>query len=167
MALIPSAEPIAVTYTFRDNNGNVATTSAFFSPTLTLAALNGKVVDLGAALKGVTNAQLLGATASFGYTEDAPGIAPPESEVERKLILVGATSNRRQKVRYFVPSPKFTLEVDGSDAVNPANADYTALVAQLIAGGVLPGNGPVNVSGLDVLRIESAFIEHNARSKRR
>lgn len=165
MALVQATVPVSATYSFRDNNGNIATTSAFFSPTLTLPALIARAVDFGAVLEPISNASLLSAAINVLLVEDTIQAATPESEVERKLVLTGRTANPRSPVKFFIPSPIFALDQANTDVPLPTNAALIALINFLVSGGVLPGNGPVNNGGLDVVEVTDAIIRHYNRKR--
>lgn len=166
MALVQATVPVSATYSFRDNNGNVATTAAFFSPTLTLPALLGRAIDYGAVLEPISNASLISAAVTILLTEDSIVAATPESEVERKLVITGRTSNPRSSVKFFIPSPIFSLDQANTDVPLPTSPELIALIGFLTSGGVLPGNGPVNNAGLDVLGITDAIVRHYNRQRK-
>lgn len=163
MALIQGDDPIQVSMTLVDNNANDAQFSFFTPNALTLAQIVTRANAVRDALVPLTNASLTGASISIPLVEDAPVAAVPESEVERKLILIGRTASKRQKPRYFVPSPVFSIEQVNTDEVSLQNALVLALVNVLSTGILGPGNGAVAVSGIDLLGFTRAYVKHITR----
>lgn len=166
MALVNTGDPIGLSFSFRDNNGNNASTSLYLPPAITVGFINDAITLIRDPLAALTNARLVGANANIIYTEDAPAVAPPESEVERKLVLIFGTGNRRQKVRVEVPSPVFGLESEGTDQVALDNPLVAALATAIINGAFGPGNGFRSISNGDITVLERAYIAHRNRSLR-
>lgn len=163
MALVNTGDPIGLSFAFRDNNGNNSSTSLYLPPALSVGFINDAITLVRDPMVALTNATLLGANANIVYTEDTPIGAPPESEVERKLVLIFATTNRRQKVRVEVPSPVFGLEEPGTDAVSLTNPLVAAFGTAIIGGSFGPGNGFRSVSNGDIIALERAYIAHRTR----
>lgn len=163
MALTQGDDPIAVSLTLVDNNANQAQFGFFTPNALTLAQIVTRANAVRDALVPLTNASIVGGSISIPLLEDAPVAAVPESEVERKLVLIGRTASRRQKPRFFVPSPVFTIEQANTDEVALTQTLVAALVNVLGTGVLGPGNGAVAVSGLDVLGFTRAYIKHYTR----
>lgn len=163
MALVGTTDPVSVSFSFADNNGNKSQTGLYLPAGITRDALETGVNALRDVLLPVTNATLLGASAGLVFTEDAPVVAPPESEVERKLVLIFRTSNTRQRVRVEVPSPVFGLEQPGTDAVSLTNPLVAALGTYIINGAFGPFNGAQSISGGDIISLERAYIAHRSR----
>lgn len=163
MALTRGTDPTALSFAFTDNNGLRASAGFYLPATADVAAIDTFVTATRAPLLALTNARLEGANASFIYVEDAAGSLPPESEVERKLVLVFRTTNRRQRVKIEVPSPIFALERPGTNQVALDDPLIVAFAQQIIAGAIGPANGAVTVSGGDIIDLESAYIRHRGR----
>lgn len=163
MALTQGTDPISVSLTLRDNNANQAQFGFYTPNALTLAQIVARAQAVRDALEPLTNASIVGASISVPLVEDDPNIATPESEVERKLVLIGRTSSARQKPRFFVPSPVFSIEQVNTDEVSLQNPLVAALVSALASGILGPGNGAVAVSGLDVEAFTRAYIKHFTR----
>lgn len=163
MALTQGSDPIACSLTFRDNNAEIAQFGFYTPNALALVDIVQRVQDVATAAQAVSNASIIGGSISIPLVEETPAAPVAESEVERKLLLFGETESRRQKVNYFLPSPLFTIESAGTNDVSTANPLVAALIDVLTQGRLLPGNGAVSVSGLDVLRIVRATIRHYGR----
>lgn len=163
MALTRGSDPTALSFSFSDNNGLRASAGLYLPAAATVGDIDTFVTATRAPLLALTNARLLGANASFIYVEDVLGAVPPESEVERKLVLVFRTTNRRQRVKIEVPSPIFALERPGTNQVALDDPLVVAFAAQIIAGAIGPNNGAVTVSGGDITQLESAYIRHRGR----
>lgn len=156
-----------VGFGFIDNNENVARVSTRLPATLTAAEVDTRMVALGAALQDISDARLFTADATLSYFEDAPVAITPTSEVERKLVIPLGTEDTPNATEMEVPSPRFTLEIDGTDVVNPADADLVVLLGLLTAGSIGPGNGSVTYYGADITRAGRPVIRHRNRRARR
>lgn len=156
---------VPATWGFVDNNNKVSTTSLYLPPSLTLAATDGYVTDLGTAMDALSNAGLNIASWSRGFFDDlvTAQTAPPESEVERKLVLVFGTANRYVDVTIEIPSPVFTIETTGTDEVPVTNPLVAALADLIINGPVGVENGAIAASGLPIISIRRAYIRHRSR----
>lgn len=163
MALTLGNDPFAVSFSFEDNNGNRSQAGLYLPNTLSLAEVQGAVTLLRGPLLALTNATLVGANSTIAFLEDAPVAAPPESEVERKLVLVFRTTNRRQRARIEVPSPIFGLEQPGTDQVALDNPLVVAFATAVISGAFGAENGARTISGGDLVSLESAYIAHRNR----
>lgn len=163
MALVQGTDPIAASLTFRDNNANTAQMGFYLPNALTLITMIERLNDIRDAAAPLSNASLIGGSITIPLTEDAIVAATPESEVERKLVLIGATSSKRQKPRFFLPSPVFSIEQVNTDEVSLVNPLVDALATVLEAGALLPGNGAVSINGLDILSFTRAYIAHYNR----
>jgi hypothetical protein len=141
-----------VTFSFIDNNLNYATMSFNLPGTLDAAGAQAAATGLSAALVPISNAKLDKWVLSRSTYSDAPAPAA-ESEVERKLMLTFEDATGRFKSSIQVPSPVFTIEQYGTDAVNPANALVAAVVAAVTNGGVGGGNAAIAFSGADLVRL--------------
>lgn len=164
MALTPGTDPYALSFTFRDNNGNTSNSGLYLPNTLDVADIGVAAGLLRGPMLALTNATLLGANLTLALVEDAPTVAPPESEVERKLVLVFRTASRRQRVRIEIPSPIFALEAEGTDQVSLANPLVAAFADVVINGAFGPANGARSISNGDVISLERAYIAHRNRS---
>lgn len=136
MALFSGISP-TLTLNFRDNNNKVSS-MLFYLPAAvdTIAEAVAAGNALRNAIAPLTNAALDGGSVSFPLGEDAPGVAIPESEVERKLFLPFRGANRRQTYVTSIPSSVFTIETAGTDVVDQANPLVAAAIAAIIAQGV-------------------------------
>lgn len=156
-----------VSFGFIDNNENVARVSTRLPGDLTAAEVDTRVTALGAALQAVSDARLFTADASISYLEDAPVAITPTSEVERKLRIPLGTADFPNATEVEVPSPIFTLEINGTDVVDPANAALVTLIGLLTQGSVGPGNGSVTYYGADITQAGQPVIVHRNRRPRR
>ena len=163
MALTLGNDPFAASFTFQDNNGNVSQTGLYLPNSLSIAEVQSGVTLLRGPLLALTNATLLGANTTVAFLEDAPVAAPPESEVERKLVMVFRTTNRRQRARIEVPSPIFGLEQPGTDQVALDNPLVAAFATAVISGAFGAENGARTISGGDIVSLERAYIAHRTR----
>lgn len=164
MALVAGTDPLSLSFTFIDNNSSRATTSLYLPVGTTIDGINDAVALFRDPLVALTNARLVGASATITYTEDAPVPATPESEVERKLVLIFNTTSRRQKVRVEVPSPVFDIETLGTNAVNVAEPRVLALVQAITQGAIGPNNGARSIANLDITSLSRAYIAHRSRT---
>lgn len=156
-----------VSFGFIDNNDNVATCSTKLPGDLTLAEVETRVTALAAALQAVSDASVRDANISRTYVQDTPTPAVATSEVERKLIIPMGTDLEPNAVTMEVPSPVFSLEIDGTDVVNQATPSLVTLVGLLTAGALGPGDGSITYYGADITRSGPAYIAHRRRSRRR
>jgi hypothetical protein len=163
MALVRTLDPTALSFLFSDNNGNRASAGLYLPSAADAGDVDAFVTATRGPLLALTDARLDGANANFVYVEDAPIAAPASSEVERKLVLIFRTANRRQRVKVEVPSPIFGLEQPGTDAVSLTDPLVVALANQIISGPIGANNGAVTVNGGDIIALERAYISHRNR----
>jgi hypothetical protein len=115
-------------------------------------------------LLALSNAQLRGATLTYGFSEDAPVTPiPPESEIERKLVLIFDVAGGRGAVVQEIPSPVFTIETANTNEVDITNALVAAYAAQVVNGPIGVGNGAVNQYGMQITALRRAYIAHRRR----
>lgn len=159
---------VPAVFGFIDNNRKQSTTGLYLPSGQTLAYYDGYVQALAAALDALSNAGVQVASYNRGYFDALidPTVLPPESEVERKLVLLFGTDNRYVSVKMEVPSPVFTLEADNTDEVNPADPAVAALADLVINGGVGFENGAVAAAGSQITTLQRAYISHRYRKPR-
>lgn len=168
MAWVP-ADTWDVTFSFEDNNGNTATVGVHYSAAEGLGFSNIEAVrtaaeSLAADLQAVSNASLTKMHITRSVINDAPQAAAPESEVERKLVMSLSTAKYPNVSRVEIPSPVFTIEIPGTDMVHRDEPLVAALINELTAGLVLPGNGPVTYYGADIVGVEDPiYVAHRRR----
>jgi hypothetical protein len=119
--------------------------------------------NLAAALDAISSAQLESYGILRQYRENAPVAPAAESEVERKLRIELGTATRLAVSSMEVPSPIFTIEIAGTDVVNPADAAVVNLLDELTNGLLTPGNGIVTWFGADITRASTPVIIHRNR----
>lgn len=168
MAWVPS-DTWNVGFTFVDNNGNMAGVGVYYSAEEGLGFSNIEAVRMAAEslasdLQAISNASLVKMTISRSVINDAPQAAAPESEVERKLVMSLSTAKHPNVSRVEVPSPVFTIEIPGTDMVHRDEPLVAALINELTAGLLLPGNGPVTYYGADIIKVEDPiYVAHRRR----
>lgn len=166
MALVNTLSP-SLSFSLVDNNRNPATVGLYLPIGTPLADAATFATATRAPLLALTNAQLRGANLGYTFAEDAPVVAPPESEVERKLVLVFEVAGGRGVVTQEIPSPVFSIETANTDEVDIANALVAAYAAQIVNGPIGANNGAVNQYGLQITALRRAYISHRYRSTRR
>lgn len=165
MALVREAT-WSIAYQFRDNNGNTSSASVNVDSTVILADIQTLAATLAARLSAVSDAELVGYSLSLQYTEDSPVAALETSEVERKLRVPLTAGVYRNASYLEVPSPRFTLEVNGTDIVDLADPAIVALREALVnAGGVLGSSGLRTYFGADITATGEPFVTHRNRKK--
>jgi hypothetical protein len=153
-------------YSFRDNNGNIASVTASFSASLSYAQAVTAAGDLAVDLEAISDARLERFTVSTDLINDNVAAPAASSEVERKLALTLGTATFPAASSMQVPSPIFAIEQPRTDAVDPANAAYVALASQLTNGGLGGNNGVTTYRGEDLTRITRAVVTHRSRKPR-
>lgn len=164
MAFVPNVW--TAWFSFRDNNDRISGTGVDYAGDLTELEVTTAATALAADLQAVSNASLEAMVLTRRLVNDAPPVPAPESEVERKLRFELGTALRRNVSSVEVPSPVFTIEQVGTDAVDPANPLVAALISELTSGLLLPGNGPITYYGADITRADSPRIKHRATGKK-
>lgn len=161
--------PLNLTFTLSDNNGNRGFVSFNLPNDLTVAEAETYVADLEAGLAAVSDARIERAQVTVVFTQPDTYVyeAPDSSEVERKLVLVFNDATGFYDFRAEVPSPKFTLETDGTDDIDIADPNVQLLAASVISGPLGPGNGAITFAGRDIVRIEKAYVSHRTRRRKR
>lgn len=163
MALDRGSVPIPFSWTVRDNNRKLATSGVLLPPALAGLGVDNWAAGTRAAFLALTNAQLVGASSTLNWTEDAPVAAPPESEVERKLVMVFQSNVRGDFARIEIPSPVFSIETANTDNVDVTNPLVAAFAEAIIDGGVGFENGAVTIRGNQITQIVRAYISHRYR----
>ena len=154
----------ALTFTLRDNNRDTAPVSVRLKPTDTLAEAEAMAAALAAELINLSNAAVITYSLTRVYKNDTIVAPPPESEVARKLVLMWSDADESQRSRMEIPSPKFAVEVDGTNVVPTNSAALAALVTVVTNGPAGSGNGPITNAGTDITKLLSAGIGHRQQS---
>lgn len=165
MAFVPETV-FAVTFTFRDNNGNTANTSVYLPGTLPFADVTAAATLLANAMVPVSDAYLSDIFISYTLRNDAAANPPATSEVERKLVFSLDTAQYPGVSTVSVPSPLFALEQPRTDVPDPNNAALQVLIAALQSGGLGSGNGITTYYGADITTASKIVIKHRNRKPR-
>lgn len=166
MALVRATQPLPFSWSFVDNNGKPSSAGLYLPSGTVTGGIDTFAAGTRTEIIALTNAQLVGATASYVYVEDAPIVAPAESEVERKLVMSFNTSVRGVYVTLELPSPVFSIETRNTDEVDILNPLVAALGTAIVNGALGPGNGPVTRSGGQITSLRRAYISHRYRKPR-
>lgn len=166
MAFVPPSF-WAVTFTFKDNNDNIATTGVFLPPALPFADVSTFASGtLGPALQACSDARLTDIGISYRLYNDDETVPPGTSEVERKLKLTFDAGTFKKCYTMEVPSPLFTLEQRGTDLADPTSTVLTTLVNAMLNGPGGAGNGPQVYFGQNLTALSKAIIAHRNRKPR-
>lgn len=144
-----------VTLTLRDNNNKTARVELSYPSTTSAADVVSSITSVAPLVAALSDAAIVGATASFTYVETEPGTPGATSEIERRLMLTGRAANGGV-VRIAIPSPLFGLEQAGTNAINLAQTNVAALVSWLTANAG-------SVVGSPITAITRAYIMHRYR----
>ena len=164
MALVPVGN-WNVTVSFKDNNDKIGVTGFRLPGNLLLSEAQGVATAVGNAMQAVSDAALIDLQLTYAFVNDAPPVPPATSEVERKLRIPLGTARFEDVTAIEVPSPAFTLEVNGTDVVDVTTPAVTALVDLLTEGSLGPANGLVTYFGEDITRAGTPFVMHRNRRK--
>lgn len=164
MAFVPRAY-WDVNLTFVDNNDKGGYCSFKLPGTLLIAEAQGVATAVAGAMQAVSDAALTEMSISRSYVNDAPPVAPATSEVERKLRIPLGTDEFPEVTSIEVPSPAFTLEVNGTDVVDVTTPAVAALVDLLTEGSLGPGNGLITYYGADITRAGTPYVTHRNRKR--
>lgn len=165
MALVNTLAP-GMSFSLLDNNRQPSTVGLYLPVGATVAEASTFASATRGPLLALTNAQLRGANLGYTFTEDAPVVAPPESEVERKLILIFEIEGGRGFVKQEIPSPVFSIETTNTDEVDIENALVAAYADQIVNGAIGLNNGAVNQYGTQITALRRAYISHRYRRPR-
>lgn len=173
MPVSASSNPQIATWTLRDNNNKSATfqiglPAAFVPDAIASLAWLDSVTDAIIAASNCLVTSLV-VSKKYGITGNTvgPSLAdiPPESEVERKLQMTFET-DLGTPIILSLPSPVFSVEVDGSDDI-PNDAPLLAALIDLIVDGPLgPGNGPVSNQARPITAFRQAYVTHRNRARK-
>jgi hypothetical protein len=155
----------SVQYFFRDNNSKLSSTSTNITGTATYADAEASAAVLAATLENISNARLVYYTITREVANGLTTAPPPESEVERKLIVPLGTANFEKIGSLAVPSPIFSIEIADTDQVNPLDLNVIALRDAIVNGAVGAGNGFSTFRGEDYTRTSVPFVSHRNRRK--
>lgn len=165
MAMVPE-NVWRVYFQFRDNNGNLASTSANFSSALDYDAALAAAAALATDVAAISDAKLESYNISATFVNDSTVEPADTSEVERKLSITMGTATYPAASSLSIPSPVFAIEQPRTDAVDPTDGLWTALQSQLTNGGLGGGNGVTTYRGEDLTRVTRAVITHRNRKPR-
>lgn len=167
MAFVP-APTWSASFSFKDNNGNLAVTHLDYPGDLTYAEVVTAVQSMAAAMQAVSDARLISYGIHTSLLNDDVSAIASSSEVERKLsITLGNPAGTQKLATIQVPSPIFTLEQPRTDAIDETNGAWVTLRNALTAGGLGAGNGPVHwLGGEDFGSVLRAVITHRSRAPR-
>jgi len=157
--------PLQASFTLSDNNGKNGLMGFWLPNALTVTEAGTYIASLETALIGLSDARVERATITLTFTQDVgyTYIAPPSSEVERKLSVRFLDATGFYGFKSEVPSPRFTLEVDGSNNVPITNPALSLFADAVVNGPIGPGNGGQTYGGRDLTRIDSAVVIHRNR----
>lgn len=155
-----------VSFSFYDNNNNIASTGVHYPASMSYADVVDDAQALAGLLEAISNARLsrIGIVATLLNENQAP--PPPESEVERKLSITMGSAEYPNSARLEVPSPIFGLELAGTDVVDPDNAAWQALRAGLVGTVLDPGGGVSDYRGVALTDVSRAVVVHRNRKSR-
>jgi hypothetical protein len=156
-----------VTYTLRDNNDNYSSVGCALPGALTLAQAETFAAGLAVELQTRSSAALVAYGLNRLYANDAPITPTAESEVERKLVLMWSSADGRDLAKMEIPSPVFTMEVDGTDIIPTSSAALAPLIAIMTNGGAGGGNGPITAARTDITKLKNAAISHRYRTPKK
>jgi len=157
--------PLQASFTLSDNNGKSSFMSFWLPNALTVTEAGTYIASLEAALIALSDARVERATIALSFTQSADYtyVAPATSEVERKLSVRFLDASGFYGFKSEVPSPRFTIEVDGSNNVPLANPALSLFADAMVNGPIGPGNGAQTYGGRDLTRIDSATVIHRNR----
>lgn len=156
-----------VSYKFRDNNGKTANMAVTYPGALTQAEVTTQATGLATNVTAVTDAAIDQLTISRVLEEDAPATPPATSEVERKLLINLDAGQFRNAASVEVPSPRFTLEQDGTDVPITASGAVASLLSLLSNGGLGGANSITDNRGNSITRAHSPIVRHRTRKLNR
>lgn len=157
------SEPVyTVTYTFADETGNKATTTAYIDQGLLFVDVLARAGALGALLNTATNGAMTGYTVSRSWVETNPGIAAG-SRVERKgrLIFVSETGTT---TRMDIPAIRNSI-VLSDGALDRSATSPIRLIESLILVDFL--GSFTDYRGADLTAISAAYEAYKGTSKAR
>lgn len=153
-----------LSYSFRDNNGDYATTSFVLPNALTEAEAVAVAEAIATPLAALSNAYLRDFTLSKTFITSAVDGLDPTSEVLRKLAIRFTDANERKSSIIQVPSPVWDIEVNGTNMVPLTDTLVAALVGAV--AGFSAGNGPVVSGNLDIAKALWAEVTHRNSTRR-
>lgn len=153
-----------IDFVFRDNNSKTSTVGAYVNASILYTDVLTGVQEIATRLQNASDAALVRYSISQSFRNTTPPVPPKTSEVERKLRIPLHTAEMENATAIEVPSPKFELEIDGTDVVDPANAIVVALLAALRnEGGILDTAQLTDNRGEDVTGTGRPFFTHRHR----
>jgi len=161
--------PLFLSFSLTDNNGKRSSAGFWLPNTISVTDAATYVAALETAIAGLSDARIERATVTLNFTQPDTYvyIAPASSEVERKLAVTFVDGTGFYQFGSEIPSPRFTLEVDGTDSVPLSNAALSLFADAVVNGPLGPGNGATTFHGDDLTRILGATVIHRNRKKAR
>jgi len=114
-----------------DYTGDVRSDSYF----LDAAATDAQAVALAAAAQAASNSSLWRATMKSVYEGDQDSSNGTEvvwENVEDNLVIQ-AKNTTKQSLRFFIPAPNNGMFVEGTENIDPTNAELTAVLTAFLA----------------------------------
>lgn len=137
----------AITYSFVDLEGNPSTLTLYAPVSVIQEDIDIWAQGVGyTTVLALTNASIIGYTTSQSFRQDAPQAAVEASDVERKGKFPMRVSGGGVST-FSVPSIKNEKVVNGSNILNPADADVLAFQAMLVDTGIFDLVGLGNFRG--------------------
>lgn len=142
------------TYSFRDKDGNVATTQSFLGGGAAYAVASASIAATAGFLGALSDAELVGITISRKFTDQnlLTNSAGPSSDVERKGAFVFVDSQNKPTT-ITVPSLKYGLTIPDTNVINLTLPDVLNLTGDIAAFGRTFRN-------LDIIRLLYAEKRH-------
>jgi len=153
--------------TFVDRDLNPSTVTLYAPAALTYAQAQTMLDEVRGAMETLSDAVPSAWSLSKGAKDLAlvVGSAPETSDVERKGVFQWRAANGAL-LKLEVPSIKNTYVIDGSNVIDPADADVTAFKDLMVNTTVGAGNSPVTYLGSDLIgSYGTAYKRHRASSK--
>lgn len=166
MALTMGDRPTGMTFSIKDWNKNVRSTTMYWPQAFTSIQLAAGLAATEAAIQGITDGLIVGGSVVFELISDVPQNAPADitSDVERKGSFVFDLENG-ETAKYEIPSLDKNLVYQGTNEINPNAAAVLAYVGLMLNGFPGADNGPVSGGGSPIIGLRSAKQIHRKSSK--
>lgn len=167
MALAPdNTVPYVVSFIVEDDEGNTSSCSLYLPATLTVAALDVAIPELGANIAALSDGKLISANVTRKYVDPVAkaAAAPGTAEVEFKGVFTfGGAGNTRASIGIPAIKAIFTpAKSDDIDVTIPAVAEFVSEMINLTIG---PANSPVDSRGGDLTVLLDAYESHRNRKR--
>ena len=160
MAFVAKVFAWQVSIGVRDNNAKSSTVQYSVDGTATMANVEAQATAVANAVQALTDAYVTGIDITYQLENNAGDVMNATSEIERKLTMAFIDDGGNTISVRDIPSPVSSIEINGTDTVDPAGTLIADYIAALVAAGAKTSRGDA------LTTVQRAYVKHRSRKVR-